>query len=200
MVGIDAEHADDFLAAARWFVGATPVLPSDAHRDAVLPAFLAWREGLYRGQPDPTPLAGLLGKMDPDAQARWKSATELFVRVESSVIRAIFSDAQEIKESGRAFDVAAHGAGEIYLRVKWLTAYMGLARVDPQRPRHQPGRPRLACNEWAWAQVNVCDRPPQEVRAEWARRYDEETGGGLVDLQDPDRSFRAAIAPARKKI
>lgn len=65
--------------------------------------------------------------------------------------------------------------------------------------RHKPGRPRYQCHEWAWEQVNALGKKPNEIRDEWARRYDEETGGGFVYLQDPERNFRYAIDPGRKK-
>jgi len=66
----------------------------------------------------------------------------------------------------------------------------------PRRPK--TGRPRLKCNEWAWEQVNTLGEEPRDVRAEWERRYDKETGGGLKELADPDRAFRDAISPRRK--
>jgi hypothetical protein len=49
-------------------------------------------------------------------------------------------------------------------------------------------------DNWAWRQVNILNRPPEEVRKEWQQRLSPERPA----LKQPDRSFRHAIDPKRK--
>jgi hypothetical protein len=56
--------------------------------------------------------------------------------------------------------------------------------------RGKPGRPRYAENTWAYEQVNVYGRKPDEVYQEWLERVDPVR---LQMLEDPRDSFKKAI-------
>ncbi|MBM4448898.1 MAG: hypothetical protein FJ015_06665 [Chloroflexi bacterium] len=68
-----------------------------------------------------------------------------------------------------------------------------IRKLTAPDPRYKAGRPRNPDDEWAYEQVRVQGRKPEEVYPEWRKRIGDRVDD-LADLQD---SFRKAIKPRR---
>lgn len=71
----------------------------------------------------------------------------------------------------------------------------GATETTQTKKRGAGGRPRIADDDWAWAEVREKGRMPGDVYPKWRDRI----GARADTLANPRDSFNKAISPKRKK-